>query len=396
MMKMKRYILPLIILIAAFFLLTYRNTKVPPGINGDEVGIAHNAALMSKNLTDENNNFLPLFIFAKSSDWKQPVTVYSTAFVFRVFGISFENLRMTSALFVIVTLVILYFFSKEKYNFKFFVVSSLIFLTVPIILIQSHLGLENIAPLPFILFWLWMLVKYERTKNKVFLILSGGSLGVGLFSYLGMRIISPMLVVISLVYLFKFRWKVFYFLAGAVPFFILLWISNYFYPGAVTGHFSAPTPTINEFLLRYLSNFDFSFLFLKGDAVSFHSTGQAGMFLVATLPIFLIGIYEILKNRKPFEILILVSFFISPVLFGFVPDIYRASRIVALVPLFIIISTIGFQAIGKRTQILIAVLILINFIFFAKDYWFDYATRVGKYFPMVIDKYTSDFVFKGS
>ena len=158
--NLKEIVTLLFFVVLAFVFLSYKITTVPPGINGDESGIGYNAILMSRNLTDENNNFLPLFIFAKGSDWKQPISVYTTALMFKVFGSSFLILRVTSVLFVIVSIIILYFLTKEIFNFRFFVVSFLILITTPIIIIQSHLALENIAVLPFVLFWLLMLAKY--------------------------------------------------------------------------------------------------------------------------------------------------------------------------------------------------------------------------------------------
>ena len=117
------------------------------------------------------------------------------------------------------------------------------------------------------------------------------------------------------------------------------------------------------------------------------------MFLVATLPIFLIGIWKILKTKKPFEILVLSSFFVIPILFGFVPDIYRASRLLALVPFYVIISTIGFMGLNRKIQILVLALIIINVFSFAKDYWFDYSNRVKEVFSVPIES-THEFRLK--
>lgn len=375
----------------AFLLFTYRIIDVPSGINGDEVGVAHNAALMSKNLTDENNNFLPLFIYTKTSDWKQPVTVYTTAAVFKLFGVSFTNLRITSVLFVIASIIIFYFLCKEVFNLKFFMIGSLILITTPIIMIQTHLALENIAVLPFIFLWLLML---SKNKKDYQLILAGAFLGVGIFSYLGMRIIVPVLSLVTLVYLRHNFKKCLLFLLGVVPFFILLCVSSFYYPSAVVGSFSGSIPSLEVYLLRYLSIFDVSFLFLQGDASPYHSTGKAGMFLISALPIFLLGTRDILKRKKPFEILILASFFLLPALFGFVPDIHRASRLLALVPFYTIISTIGFISLPKKLGFVMLLLIVVTYWFFVKDYWFSYPKRVENIFKYQIKDYDEFFVLK--
>jgi len=383
---MKKIVILTLSIIFTLIFLSYKLTQVPPGINGDESGIGYNAILISRNLTDENGNFLPLFVFAKGSDWKQPVSVYSTALVFRIFGTSFWALRATSILFVITSVIILYFLTKEMFGIKFFVVSFIILVTTPIILIQSHLALENITVLPFIFFWLLMLSKNIKRKKPTYLFMSGVSLGIGIFSYLGMRLVVPVLSLITIIHLRKNIKLIIYFLLGVLPFFILLYIADFYYPGAVVGRFSSVLPSVNEFLLRYISIFDLSFLFLKGDATAYHSTGKAGMFLVAVLPIFFMGVYKILKGNKPFEIIVLTSFFLTPVLFGFIPDIYRASRVLFLVPFFVMISTIGFLGLTRRIQALILVLIVINVFAFAKDYWFNYPNRVREVFSTPIEK----------
>ncbi len=390
---MKKIFFLIFFIILAFILLSFRITQVPPGINGDESGIGHNAILISKNLTDENDNFLPLFIFAKGSDWKQPVSVYTTALVFKIFVVSFWSLRVASILFVITSIIILYFLTREMFNFKFFIISFFVLITTPIIMIQSHLALENIAVLPFIFLWLLMIAKYEKTKKIIYLFLGGTTLGVGIYSYLGMRLIVPVLSLITLFYLRKDLKKSVYFLFGLIPFFILLYVANFYYPGAVVGHYNGAAQSVNDFLFRYLSTFDLSFMFLKGDATAYHSTGKAGMFLVASLPLFVIGVGKILKEKKSFGTLILASFFLTPLLFGFVPDVYRASRLLALVPFYTLISTIGFFATPKRFGFVILILIAINYLFFVKDYWFDYPERVKEVFSIPIDK-TYEFRIK--
>lgn len=390
--KYKNLIVVTIVCVFALILLSFKITDVPPGINGDEVGIAHNAVLISRNLTDENNNFLPLFIYASaSSDWKQPVTVYATAAVFKIFGVSFATLRVTSVLFVLVSVVIFFVFCREMYDLKFFLVGSFVLLTTPIILIQSHLTLENIAVLPFIFLWLLML---SKNKKPVHAFLAGIFLGIGVFSYLGMRIIVPVLLLITLVYLRKNLKHCILFLSGVLPFFVLLFVSSFYYPSATVGSYSAPDFSLSDFVLRYLSVFDLSFMFLKGDATLYHSTGKAGMFLVLTLPIFLLGIWEILKRKKRFEVLVLLSFFLSPILFGFVPDIHRASRLLALVPFYVIISTLGLLKLPKKAAVITVLLILIGYWFFATDYWYSYPDRVKGVFPITIDKYDNEFVKK--
>jgi 4-amino-4-deoxy-L-arabinose transferase-like glycosyltransferase len=388
---MRKSIFAIIAAIFVFLFFTYRNQEVPPGINGDEMGIGYNALLLSHNLTDENDNFLPLFIFAKNSDWKQPVTVYATAGVFKIFGESYFWLRATSVLFILISLVLLYLISIELGGIKFFILSSAIFISTPILMIQSHLALENIAPLPFISVWVYGVLKYDRQKQVKYASIAGIALGAGLFSYYGMRLIVPILVLITLWHLGKNKFiGAKHFLVSALPFFALLTFAYFRYPGAVLGSQDAPLPNIYDFLQRYLSNFDISFLYFLGDKTSYHSTGYFGMLLLPTLPAFVFGAYKSAMGKDRFYKLMLISFLLTPLLYGLVPEFFRASRLLALIPQYVVITTYGLMNLRKYLYFATVILIAISYIMFVRDYWYFYPERVRETFPVSIEK-TIDF-----
>ena len=384
---MKDIWLVLLILIASFFLLSYRMTQVPPGINGDEASIANNAVLVAKTGRVEAGNRFPLFI-PTGTDWKQPITFYSTVAAFKIFGPSYEALRGVSVFFALTSMVLIFFLAKEILGASTGIGAMLLFLATPLILIQSHLALENIAPIPFIVFWLWMLIRFTKLKEMKFLIFAGMALGAGVFSYYGMRLIVPILGLLTILYLRKPR-SISAFLLGTLPFLLLLLWANGHYPGAVLGN-NRPfwVNSYQQFFLPYISSFDPSFLFLKGDATIYHSTGTAGMFLLATLPLFVLGIAKAIKEKNSIYRFFLACFFISPILYGFVGESYRASRLLAIVPFYVLISTLGgtyLTAIkGKAIKILaiggISLLIVVNYAGFAKDYWFSYPVRARKAF----------------
>jgi hypothetical protein len=112
------------------------------------------------------------------------------------------------------------------------------------------------------------------------------------------------------------------------------------------------------------------------------------MLLLTSFPLFLLGAYKILLEKKSFPKLILASFFASPLLFGLVPDTYRASRLSFLVPFYVIVSSAGFvQLLGLKNiwlrKVLVVatlVLVVINFYAFSNDFWFYYPNRIVKDF----------------
>lgn len=390
---MLRYLFLLLSSLAIFFLFSYRLTEVPPGINGDEAAIGLSAASISKTGFDTEKRFLPLFTNTiNSPDWKQPVTVYSSALVFKILGISYFNLRVTSVILVIFSAFIIYFLIKEVIDNKIALLGTVLFLTTPIVMIQSHLAIENIAPVPFVSLWLLMLAKYTKKQDNKLLILAGVFLGISIFSYLGMRLIAPVLGLMTVFYIYylnrekgKYLNKLKWFLLGSVPFVLVLFLSKFFYPGVLFGQFRPyKIDNYQALVLPFLSSFDLSFLFLKGDSTPYHSTGRQGMFLLASLPLFTLGIIGIIKKGFTFLTFSLVGFFAVPLFFGMGSTVHRASRLLALVPFYILIGSAGFYLIttikaklfSRVVVVFILLLIGLNFLDFLLDYWYQYPQRV--------------------
>lgn len=392
--KPKYLIFLALFLIISWSLFTYKITEVPGGINGDEAAIAYNAALVSKTGRDQNNRLLPVFVSTLDlKDWKQPVTFYTTVTAFKIFGPSYFMLRAVSVFFALISAVVIFFLIKEILDLKSAFISLAIFSTIPLIMIQAHLALENIAPVPFISFWLLMLAKFQKNPAKKYIIGAALSLGISLFSYPGLRLIMPVLSLVTIfyiVYLISSQKNtqiipfVSIFISIIGLFILCMLVTKNAYPGAILAYNRPQIPsTYQDFLYPYISTFDPSFLFLKGDSTLYHSTGKQGMFLLATLPLFLLGIFNILKKKTPFLLLVLASFVFSPLLYGLAGSVYRASRLMVLVPLFTIIAVMGFRAIYefkndlvKTISLVIMVfLIFLNYYDFLRDYWGDYTVR---------------------
>lgn len=401
---MRNLLILSIFCLVGWFLFTIKLTDVPPGINGDEAAIGYSSALISKTGFDSKGKFLPLFTTVGWPDWKQPVTIYSTVLIFKLFGVSYFNLKLVSVLFVLLSGITIFFLAKEFFEEKSAVISLVIFLTIPIIMIQSHLAIENIAPLPIVSFWLWMLVKYTKIKKNKYLIFSAIALGISLYSYLGLRLIMPVLAFLSICYIYYLNNglklgrriinlnSLIVFLVTLAPFLFSLLVIKDQYPAAV---FALNKPrnitSYQEFLLPYVSSFDLSFLFMKGDATPYHSTGREGMFLLATLPLFILGLFKVAYDRKPLYLFILMIFILSPILYGLPGSIHRASRLIVLIPSYIILTMLGFRLLFEMKSRLkfylipiIWIFILLNYSFFLKDYWFDYPQRVNQSFEMPV------------
>ena len=381
----------LLILIFSIIFFSFRLSRVPSGITIDEAAFGYNAVLISKTLHDENNRFLPIFVLSiNGKDWRQPTMQYFLVAVFKLFGASVYNLKFASVIVASISALLLFFIGKKLLGGLGGYLSLMFFISTPIVVIHSHLGLDNLMAIPFTLIWIISLLFFEKTKKTKYLIFSAVSLGIGFYSYKGMRSFVPIWSILTLLYLslpflqsrsikaIKPLLKpVLYFSFASLPFFAVIPLLEYKYAGAVLGGVGFKIDSIYNFFYSYISSFDPSFLFIKGDEILHHSTGRHGMFLLASLPFFAAGIYQSLKSDKFWKLLVL-AFFTGPLLFGFPGSIHRASRLISLVPIYAIIASLGVHylwALMKNYKLIfffLAALWAINSFDFLKYYWFSY------------------------
>lgn len=376
-------------LIGVFF--SYRLTEVPSGLTVDEVAFGYNATLLAESLHDQNGSLMPIFVHAiDGQQWLQPVTQYFIAGFFKLFGASVFNLRLTSVVITLLSVCLLFFVAYRLQGKVFAFVSAFIFLTTPLIMIQSHMAVDNIMTIPFTILWLTGICLFEKTGKFKYLILAGVSLGIGFYTYKGMRAIVPVWSLLTLAYLgwdllkkslaLKNLKPILYFLLSLAPFVLIIPYLHLQYPGAV---FAGARPTQMpwyEYVYPYLSSFDLTFLFVKGDATPYHSTGRHGMFLLTSLPFFLVGLYHALSRGK-YWILVLTAFFVAPILYGTVGSVHRASRLMAIIPLYALIAAFGATWMWEQKKklvnlkLFVALVILLmafNYYDFLKYYWFTY------------------------
>ena len=372
-------------------LFSYKLTSVPDGITGDEAAFGYNGVLLSRTLHDENGRKLPIFVLSLGgTDWRQPVTQYFITGYFKIFGPSLFNLRFTSVIVAVASIWLIYFLGKKLFGSSIGgIVAAVLMATTPIFMIQSHMGLDNIYPIPFVICWLIGLYEYKRTKKNAWLIFSGVALGVGLYAYKAMRIFVPVWSILSVLFIGEeFLMKVslsnlkkivkptLFFIISLLPFFAIIPVLEYLYAGAVLNNEHFVFSGFHNFFFPFLSSFDPSFLFVKGDDILIHSTGIHGMYLLASLPFFIIGLVGVWK-KSSFWKLVTISFFLGPLMFGLMGSVHRASRLLALIPLFSLISASGFLTLWKyKTKYLIlvfSVLLVVNYFDFLHYYFSQYA-----------------------
>lgn len=389
--SIRNLLLLLIALILIGFLFSYKLLEIPGELTSDEAAFGYNGVLLSETLHDRWGRFLPVFVLTRERTlWYEPITQYYLVSLFKVFGPSVFLLRFSSVIVTLASTILIFILSKELLGKTAAFLAAFLFLTTPILMIQSHMGMDNIMPIPFVILWLLSLLYFQRKGNLEYLLLAGIFLGFGFYSYKGMRGMVPVFLLISLIYL-KFSFKdsltVFlkrtgYLILGIAPFIAIIPFLEAKYSGAVFNRYQFSWEGVYSFLYPFFSSFDPTFLFIKGDALSIHSTGRHGMMLLSSLPLFIIGSYQAVKKRN-FWLLILAAFFLAPFLYGLVNSVHRASRLMAIIPPYVLISTLGgvwlwqtkIKNVFINTKVLLAaiiVLMIVNYYDFTSYYWFTY------------------------
>jgi len=396
---MKKYFYLFCCILFGFFFFTYKITSIPPGLETDEASIAYNSALISTNLRDQNNRFLPIFILSSDkTDWKQPVLIYFTAFLFRIFGKSLFIYKLSTIIISLLSAIVLYFIVKILFKSKkYAIVGFLVYITTPIIFITTRIGNESILPSLISTLWLFSLILYKKNKKYFNLILNAIIIGIGFYSFKGMRLITPVWSIISFFYIYRINWiknksiknnifnskntkQIIIFCFVLLPFYLITPLLENKYAGAVFDHQNISISSITNFFYYWLSNISFSFWFTTPDIGRVYTISEFGAFPLLFLPLFIIGIISSI-NKKTYLRFILICYLFTPVFFGIAHSINYTHRLIAVIPFIIIIILYGFKNIldflkNKKNRfpiyLLFFILLIINTFNFYKFYFIDY------------------------
>jgi membrane-associated phospholipid phosphatase len=358
------------LIIFGLFLVThlYKLVQIPNTLYFDEVSIGHNAALISKSGVDEWGYKMPVY-FKAFGEYKNPLYIYTSAVLFKFFGVSDFVLRFTSFVFSIGTLVTLTTFSWFLFKSKLittyiaFVVAFL-----PWFFTLSRISFEVISQTTtFSLFLLFVYLGFENKLAKInqyiYAGLAGIFLSLTLYSYSTSRFLVPAFFLLTiLIYLRKPTFKKIFALTITFLFTSIPYISFYLdnkeslaLRFKMISHIYNQNYTILEKLSittnSYLSYFSPQFLLIKGDLNLRHSTGFGGQIYAVIVLLFLIGliylVLNIIKNRNKFEIFLLLGLFLSPIAASLVGEGMHSLRSVLLGIYIVIISCYSFYYIHR-------------------------------------------------
>lgn len=206
--KEKNKILLIFIIVLAFILRFAWLDRFPPALYSDEADQGYNAYSVLKTLHDEHSNLLPLS-FRSFGDWKPPLPTYLIVPFIHIFGLNEISVRLPSAVLGVVSVIIIYFLIREiiadKSNKNKIGLLAALFLAIsPWHILQSRSAMLVMIALFFLEFGIYLFIR--GLQKNYLLIFSSISLVMSVYSYYGMRVVVP-LIIIFLFYIYRHQLK---------------------------------------------------------------------------------------------------------------------------------------------------------------------------------------------
>lgn len=404
--KLTYFILILIVLLGVY--IRFANfPNIPPSLNYDEASIGYNAYSIGETGMDEFGNKYPLY-FRSLDDYKQPVYIYTVVVTQKIFGYSDFSVRFPSALFGLLSIVLIYFLSLELFRKReISLIAAFIYAIIPWSAQFSRYALEANVALFFIILGIYTFLK-SLTKKPWLMPFSILAFTIASYTYLSYKVVAPLVIFSLFIIYFKkinFRNK-FTIISFILLLFTFLLIFNdsissqgqtrfqgtsilydkdtfeaelqeTIYEGELGINLprrlfhQVPILTNAGLITRgYFKHFDPDFLFFDSES-KFNLSPNVGLLYIWMLPFILSGIYfSFRKYNRRNTLFTLSLILIAPIPASVTYDAPHAIRVFLITVPLVIFSAIGIYEIyiylKKISPLRFLYLgILITFIFFS-------------------------------
>ena len=331
----------LIILVIATLLRVLFLGTIPNGFFCDEASNAYDSYSILNTLRDQHGAFLPFFT-RSIDDYREALFIYLGIPFIKVFGLNEFSARFPAAFIGILTVVVLYYLSKELFDQKTALVAALLLAISPWHIQFSRIAFRAILiPLLFCLA-LWFFVK-SFSKPK-YLPISALLFAFSLYTYASARVFVPLFMLGLLIIFWQHFWKhkqqtliaLILFSCIFVPL-LIFWISPEGMARAKGTGLELETLTIAKYYLSYFNPF---FLFIKGDGNPLLSAAKIGELYYFELITVIAGIFYLLREKSKARPIVFLWLFLYP-LPAAMTSPSHALRAIVGAPLFVILSAYG-------------------------------------------------------
>lgn len=392
----------------AVALYTTRLASSPPYLLHDEVNFALHAGAVASSGHDPNGRLLPVYfsdpVFPPGRD---PVMIYVTALGLLLLPLSDAALRLPTALVGVLSALLMVPVAIRLYGrwYLGLIAAALLALT-PAFFMHSRLALSIVYPVPFVLAWLWCLLRFQADPRPRWLAGAAFALGVSVYSYLACVVFVPIYLALSLAWLGWRRkgmgWAVAAFVVAMIP--ALGWqvlhperyadiVRAYAVAGTdahgavgIVGGLLSPE-SVRHRLGLYWDFFDPAFLFVSGDTSPINSTRRAGFFVWAMAVFLPIGAYRLARGEQGGLGRLVLAGLITAPLAGVASGHLELNRLLLAAPFGVLVATCGVDALLSADRAWVramAALLLASvawqFAGFHRDYLGRYSAQSGDWF----------------
>lgn len=359
MNKAKIWLFAIIILAAA--LRIYQLDSVPPSLSWDEAAVGYNSWTIANWGKDEYGKISPLYFQSFGED-KQPLHIYATSLLVKIFGLSEFATRLPAAIFGFFNVVLIFYLAKILFNNNLIALSASFFLAIsPQNIFFSRFNHE--ANFALFFFMLGLLLFYKALKKGSLLLFSLLAFFLSMISYHAAEIVAP-LIILLLVILYARRFKIgkFTFLITSLLF-IGFTIFGIFQPRlfgisrfnqTVQGRMDIEKTEVfkkthNYFLGRvdlaltqYFWHFDPNFLFISGGKNSRLSAQRSGEFYKIDAIFLILGLVYLFGKRSKEGLLVFSWALLGPLPSSLFAEAPHAGRTVFMMGSWHLIAALGF------------------------------------------------------
>ncbi len=406
-----------LIFIFALVLRFYDLSKIPNGVQLDEVNVGYQGYQIittGKNIFGE---YLPIYI-NRFGDYRPAGIFYLTGLSTLIFGLGNFAIRFPVAFISSLSIFLVYFLTYLISKNKVASLSSALLLAIsPWHIVASRATSESIVAIFLILLGINFLLLNLQKNKRVYFLISILLLSLSYFFYHTPRLFVPLLLFWFLFFnlesydkhkiklVFKKNKNLFF----ITVFFVFLTISLSFTKFG-TGRFSQTSVFSNRDIIsrtkvlsdvdqgniltarifhnkvvlftkevvdQYLSYFSTQFLYIKGGLPNRYVIPDMGLFYYFEAPLLLLGFYVLLRRRDKYSFMILIWLFSAPVAASLtLEDSPNIQRAIFMIPAFQIIEGFGLFYMVKRSypfkKTLITILLLgliLNLVYFLHQYF---------------------------
>jgi 4-amino-4-deoxy-L-arabinose transferase-like glycosyltransferase len=369
---------PILLALLTAALYTWRLGDAPVYMGVDEMVFAVNGHAIATTGRDYYaGRFLPLFTEynlpyvspqgkrGARVGWVAPLISYAIALSVKVLPFSEATIRLPTAIVGIVDVVLIFLIGRCLFRNEWLAMLAGVLLALtPSHFIHARFAMDYLYPVPFMLGWLLLLLRYLEERRDRHVVLATFCLGAGFYSYIAGALVMSLYLLITFLALWRAHHPRRAYVLAAAGFAIaalplVMWAIGH--PGMIgeilhkyeiggdaeAGPFAGvrallDPARIGEQLVRYFGFFNPRLLFFEGPMEPMYSTRKAGVFLLPIAIALAAGIYASLRRPEGVtSMILLLGFVTAPLAATFVnvnDAIYRALEIL---PFAVLLSCAG-------------------------------------------------------